>query len=251
MNITVFGPVWIALFVIFEAAVIVFCRCNRNKSREWKLRFMQGFSLFSIIYLLVYKVWLLIDPGYETNLLRELPLNLCNLSLPISFFAAKKDKKVPMAFLFYCCTLGAILALVMPEYGFYDVPFYLPRCIGYWGFHMIALNLGTIYILLGLYQPRLRDIPGSLLVLVCVALFCHLCNFLLLTFVHSNPNYCYTYGLEGNPLTELLMQYIPIPFVYLLPMAIPLAAVDCVMCGLANLGRLGKKKSVQEAEFTK
>ena len=240
MNITVFGPVWIAMLVIFEAAVVVFCTRSKDKSREWKLTFMRRLSLFAVVFLLAYKTWLLFDPGYETNFLREIPLNLCNLSLPISYFAAKKEKKALMAFLYYCCTLGAILALVMPEVGFYDVPIYLPRCIGYWGFHMIALNLGILYVALGLYQPKIRDIPAAMLVLVCVGLFCHLCNYLLRTYLNSNANYCYTYGLEGNPLTELLMKYIPIPFVYLLPMTVPLAAVDCGLCALANIG--GKKK---------
>ena len=242
--ISVFSPIWFLEMLLIPLALWLLTRSLRRKSREEKLRALWLFSIYAIVYLVVYKTILFLDSGYDAQFFNELPINLCNLSLFFALIAARKDCRFLQAFLFYICPLGALMALLMPCDGFYDVPFWLPRCIGYWGFHLAVPVLSLAFTTSGLYRPRYRDIPAALGVLLGIALFDHGVNVLLRPSLCPEANYCFTFGIEGNPLTEFLMRLIPVPALYLLPLMIPAALVLCAMCWLANLPYRKNAKAV-------
>ena len=237
MIISVFSPVWFFTIVLGVAVLVLLSLLMRNNSREQKLHFMKVLSGAGIVFLLAYKVWIFFDPGYDAIFFDELPLNLCNIALVISYFAAKKDQRQLQAFLFFISTWGATMALLMPSDGFYDVPIYLARCIGYWGFHLLVLVISIGYVSLGIYQPRLRDIPYACLMLAGIGALAHGCNTLLRATVSPTANYFFTYGIEGNFITDGLLRLIPCPFIFMLPLLLLLALVDCLVCLLVKIKR--------------
>lgn len=246
MIISVFSPAWFFTIVSGVAVLALLSLLMRNKSREQKLHFMEVLSGLGLIFLLAYKIWIFFDPGYDAIFFDELPLNLCNISLIISYFAAKKDQRQLQAFLFFISTLGAAMALLMPSEGFYDVPIYLARCIGYWGFHLLVLVISIGYASLGIYQPHLRDIPYACLILAALGALAHGCNALLRATVSPTANYFFTYGIEGNFITDALLRLIPCPFIFMLPLLPLLALVDCLMCLLAKI----RRNNAADAEIT-
>lgn len=246
MIISVFSPTWFFAVALGLAVLILLSLLMQKKPREQKLHFMKVLSGAGLVFLLAYKVWIFFDPGYDAVFFDELPLNLCNIALVISYFAAKKDQRLLQAFLFYVSTLGAAMALLTPSEGFYDVPLYLARCIGYWGFHLLVLVISIGYVTLGIYQPRLRDIPYACLMLATLGALAHGCNTLLRATVSPTANYFFTYGINGNFITDALLRLIPRPFIFMLPLLLPLALVDCLMCLLAKT----KRHKAADAEIT-
>ena len=248
MIISVFSPVWYAVMGGYVLCILVLTALLKNKSREKKLLVMEILSIASCVWWIIYKVILYTDPQYEFILANELPLYLCNIALPVSVFAAKKDSRVLQSFLFYGCTLGALMACLTPAEEFCNVPLYLPRCICYWGCHGMVFVLGIGFVTCGLCRPRIRDIGWTCLLLLCVAVLDHVCNALLRATVSETANYSYTYGIEGNPVCELLMKLIPVPCLYLVPAVIPLSVVNVLMYLLT---RIGKKKELSTAKTGK
>ena len=234
MIISVFNPVWCCVIALAPIFILAVTFAGRQKTDAQKQRFLVRLSLVTLLLLVVYKIWLLIDPTYETSIWEELPLNLCNLATLLMVPAVRRNSRLLKAFLYYCAPLGAIMALVMPSEGFYDVPVYLLRCIGYWISHLLVLIVPILLVTLGSYRPRFRDIPAALLLLLGLALVAHGANCIIRPSICPETNFFFTFGIDGNPVTGLLMQLIPIPFVYLLPMLLPLAAVDCGLCALAG-----------------
>ena len=70
----------------------------------------------------------------------------------------------------------------------------------------------------GLYRPRLRDLPGTILTVLLVAFAAFVINLLLRwSGLHPKANYFYSVETEGNFLLEIFHRWIPVPFLYLLP----------------------------------
>lgn len=214
---------------VMAAALVGVYFLLRKKQRKEKLNFMMGLSLFVLLYLLVYKAFLSQEPEADFIIWNELPLHLCNISGILAFFGAWKDRRTLQGMCFFECTIGAVLALLIPTEGFSDVPFFCARGLGYWGFHFLVLFLGLAFVVSGVFQPRFSDIPKANGLGVLIALGAHGVNLLLRATVYSEANYFYTFGLEGSAVAEKIFGLIPIPFLCVLPVSILIMAVDCIL----------------------
>ena len=242
MLLTVFSLPWFCIMALCTALTAVLPLLLRRKTRDEKRDFLYKLSMATLVYFLLYKIWLFADPTYETTIFEELPANLCNLALILMPLAVRADSRELMGLLFFECPLGGLMALLMPSEGFYDVPVFLLRNIGYWGTHVMVIVLCVSLVTLGIYRPKLSDIPVSVLILFVVGLFVHGFNTVLRATVCPDVNYFFTYGIEGNPVTELLMKWIPYPFFFFLPVAPPLGLVNLGFYGLVKLGQRKKEK---------
>lgn len=237
MILSVFSPSWFIIMALCAGFCVGIPLFFRGKTQEERENFLYKLSLFTIGFFILYKIWLFCDPTYDTSIWEELPTNLCNVGTLLMPLAIKKDVRWLRGLIFFDCPLGGLMALLMPSEGFYDVPVYLLRNIGYWGTHSLILILSLSLVTLGIYRPRFSDIPKSIAALFTLAFLNHILNTVLRATVCAESNFCFTYGIEGNPVTEWMMKLIPVPFLFLLPAAGPLF--------LANLGFLrlaGRKK---------
>ena len=148
----------------------------------------------------------------------ELPLHLCNINMILIPIAVMKDRRSLMSFCFFLGPLGALMALLMPGNGFEGYSILLPRMIGYYGTHFMVIIEALALATFGLYRPRFRDFPGTLLTILVISIAVFCVNLLLrATGLHPKANYFYSVETEGNFLLELFHRWIPIPYLYLMP----------------------------------
>ena len=224
-----FSLLWFLSLGVTVALAVFLALFFRSRSEREKRSFIGAFSIALFLFWILYKVWLYVVPDFEFEFWSELPFHLCNIAMPIAAIGAYKNSRVCQGICYFCCSIGAVFALLLPVDGFYDVPFLTPQGIGYWGYHFLVLLLCVSFVLLGVYHPRLSDIPKVCLTLFLIACGIHALNLVLRATVYAEANYCYTFGLSGNPVTEFLCRLIPVPLLYLLPCLVLLMAVDLLL----------------------
>lgn len=234
-----FNAVWFAMVAVVVLAAVAFGLLLKRHDREWRRHALFWLAVFALVYFVVYKWVLYLDPAYNEPPLGELPLHLCNISVVLALFATGLDNRTLQAFCLCCGGLAALMGLVTPVEGFADVSIFLPRMIGYYGFHGLACILG--FSMLAIYRPRWRDLGWLMVFCVVLMAAVHVVNVVMRATVFPGANYFFTFGLPGNPVLGPLYALIPVPLVYELPLLAVVAAVFAmftVACGV------GKNESI-------
>lgn len=225
-----------ALFCITFAAcivlLIVVSLLMRKRSEKAKRALIAIVAVLTFIGFFVYKYFISIDKEYDAitqnmggfNWWGELPLHLCNINLILIPIAVLTMKKPLLSFCFFVAPIGALMALLMPANGFSGYSILLPRMIGFYGIHFIIIILALSIVTFGLYRPKFRDLPFTILTLFLVALVVFGINMLFrVTGLHPKANYFFSVETEGNFLLEIFHKWIPVPFLYLIPSILILA----------------------------
>lgn len=156
---------------------------GRNAFRKTVALLMMADELFKDVSLLVLGLW---TPEY-------LPLHLCNINLFVVTFHAFRPGKPLGLYLYTVCIPGALAALLFPSWTV------LPP----WNFMYLHSTLAHILLVLypvaltvaGDIRPEPKQLPKSLMILVCLAVMAALVNICLGTnfffLDHADP---------GNPL---------------------------------------------------
>ena len=228
-----FNALFFATFAAFILVLVVASLIMRKRSDRAKRIVIAVTALIGLVGFFLYKYFLSIDKEYDAvtqnmggfNWWGELPLHLCNINLILIPIAVLSKKKPLMSFCFFVAPLGALMALMMPANGFSGYSLLLPRMIGFYGIHFLIIIAALAIVTFGLYRPRFRDIPLTLLTIVIIALIVFGINMLFrYTGLHPKANYFYSVETEGNFLLEIFHKWIPVPFLYLLPAIVILAA---------------------------
>ena len=96
--------------------------------------------------------------------------------------------------------------------------------IGFYGIHFIIIICALAIATLGLYRPKFRDLPLTILTIFLIALVVFGINMLFrVTGLHPKANYFFSVETEGNFLLEIFHKWIPVPFLYLIPSVLILA----------------------------
>jgi uncharacterized membrane protein YwaF len=175
---------------------------------------------------LLYFNWLSLDAEYLStqnigrfNVLDELPLHLCNVNMLIIPLALLSKRRVLLVFCCLSAPLGAFMALASPVAAFSESSILPPRNIGYYSSHALLIVAGTSLATLKLCRPDFRDLPPATAIMLVMLVATHLVNAVLrLSGASSDANYFFTYGPDGTTALEGLWRFIPIPFVYELPL---------------------------------
>lgn len=241
-----FNGLYIGVYVVLIFLLAVVSWFLRGKAFEVRRNVLSAMCAFSLVGFFAYKFFLARDAEYRVlyesyggfNWWRELPLQLCNINMmliPISVF--KKNKPL-MAFCFFVGSLGAIMALAIPAYGFEGYSIFLPRMLGFYGTHYLLVMEALALVTFGLYEPELKDLPGTVVLLFLIAFLLHAFNMVLRwTGICLNANYFYTVEPEGNAALELFRRWIPLPYLYLLPCVAGLVPYMLVVLGIYRLIR--------------
>lgn len=227
--IAAFSAWWFVFLALTVGGLILSRLLLGKKSRKTQLRFLLFTGIAVFVYLAVYKVCLSLDTTYDFSWWNELPLNLCNLAPIFLILAAAFDKKPLFSYLYFNCTLGALVALAAAEVEFIDVKLLSARGLGYWGFHFLVLFLALAPIVIGTYRPRYRDILPSAGLIFLSAAIAHVINVLMRATVYEKANFFFTFGLEGNPIAEPLYNLLPVPLLWLIPVLPIYIAVGALM----------------------
>lgn len=199
-----------------------------HDTMQSKKEFIKRFNIFVIIFWILYKTILSMDPTYTFNFWNELPLHLCNISCILFLIASIKDWDLLRGLCFFTGTLGIFFAFLMPDANFAYISCVSPKAIGYWGYHSLMLVQSVSLITLNIIQPTKKDVTNIVTLLALLCLSIHGINLLLRATVYSQANYFYTFGIQGNIITDFLLQKIPYPFLFMIPIVLPLWIV-CVL----------------------
>ena len=221
-----FNALFCLCFGFFVLLLIVASLLLKNKSERARQTVLVAACLVTLVGYFVYKYLLSLDADYNVitanmggfNWWGELPLQLCNINMILIPIAVLRKSRPLMCFSFFIGPLGALMALVMPGNGFSGYSLLLPRMLGYYGTHFMIVIEGLALVCFGLFRPRLRDIPRTVLTILVIALVIFGINMLLRwSGLHPKANYFFSVETEGNFLLELFYSWIPYPFLYLLP----------------------------------
>ena len=225
-NFKPFNALFFAVFAAFIVLLIIVSLIMRKRSEKAKRIVIGVTCLVTLVGFFVYKYFLSIDTAYDEitnnmggfNWWGELPLQLCNINLILIPIAVLTMKKPLLSFAFFVAPLGALMAILMPANGFAGYSLLLPRMIGFYGTHFIIVIAGLAIATFGLYRPKFKDIPFTVLTISIIALIVFGINMLLrVTGLHPHANYFFSVETEGNFLLEIFHKWIPVPFLYLIP----------------------------------
>ena len=248
-----FNTLFLVVFAAFLLLLILASLLLRGKSERTKRTVLVTACLLTFIGYFIYKYYLSLDADYNVitanmggfNWWGELPLQLCNINMMLIPIAVLRKSRPLMCFGFFVAPLGALMALVMPGNGFDGYSLLLPRMLGYYGTHFMIVIEGLAIVCFGLYRPKFRDLPRTVLAAFLIALVIFGVNMLLRwSGLHPKANYFFSVETEGNFLLEIFYRWIPIPFLYLIPallILVPYMAI--ITSGFAISDRVRKGKA--------
>lgn len=240
MIISTFNYTWFLLLLLSAAYSVFITKKFKDKTEKEKITFMfRQAIVFSVCWIL-YKIGIGLDPEYTLfEFWNELPLQPCNTVIWLSVVAATTNNKSIMAYTFYAGILFALLALIMPSPGFYDINFFTARGLGYYLTHWFVIITGILYASLGLFKLDSKSALRASLTYLEIAAIMHLVNILMRATVYPEASYYYTFGNKDNAILTKVREIIPINLIYLVPFAAisyPVFLFENVV--LKNLGRL-------------
>ena len=252
-----FNPVFLIALAAFLGILVISSLLLRRRSERTRQIVLSSACLVTLIGFFFYKYALSLDADYNVitanmggfNWWGELPLHLCNVNMILIPIAVLRKNRPLMAFGFFLGPLGAMMALCMPGNGFEGYSLLLPRMLGYYGTHFMIVIEGLAIVCFGLYRPRFRDLPRTVLAVFAVAFCIFLINLLLRrSGLHPHANYFFTVETEGNALLELFYGWIPLPYLYEIPCIGILAVyMTLITGGFALADRLRARKSTEAA----
>ena len=221
-----FNMEFLVTFGAFLALLILASLLLRKKSEKTRQGVLVAACLVTFVGFFFYKYYLSLDGPYNLliaerggfNWWGELPLHLCNINMILIPIAVLRRSRPLMCFCFFVAPLGALMALLMPGNGFDGYSLLLPRMLGYYGTHFMIVIEGLAIVCFGLYRPKFRDLPRTVLAALLITLVIFGINMLLRwSGLHPKANYFFSVETEGNFLLEIFYKWIPVPFLYLMP----------------------------------
>lgn len=238
MIIDSLNAAWWLMFAVQAILIILIWITFGKKSVKAKERLIIGLWVFTMIYLIAYKYYLVeLSTAYETTFWKELPLNLCQVASIFALPAIVSRNRILRGFCAFVGTVCSLMGMLMPVAGFYNIPLLSGESIGFYGFHGLVFVICVSFFTLGLYRPQVKDVPKIMLFLAFTALVVHGINWVLRAMVSPEANYFFTYDPEGNPILAIFKNMIDIPYVYELPLLVPVGIVLALVSLL-----FGKKK---------
>ncbi len=251
-----FNKVFCVTFAAFIILLIVASLALRKKTEKTRCAVLVGACLLTLAGFFVYKIFLSMDSEFDVltasmggfNWWGELPLQLCNINMILIPIAVMRRSRPLMCFGFFMAPLGALMALVMPGNGFSGYSLLLPRMLGYYGTHFMIVIEGLALVCFGLYRPKFRDLPRTVLAALLITLAIFGVNMLLRwSGLHPKANYFFSVETEGNFLLEIFHKWIPVPFLYLMPALLILVPyMALVTACFAIAGRAGAGRAEKE-----
>lgn len=247
-----FNPLFFATFAAFLLLLVIASLLLKNRSEKAKKAVLITACLLTFVGFFVYKYMLSIDTAYDEivkdtrggfSWWAELPLQLCNINMILIPIGVALNNRGIKSFCFFLAPLGALMALIMPGQGFNGYPIVLPRMIGYFGTHFMIVIEGLALATFGLYRPRFKDFPKTLLTFVILLLVIFGINLLLIkTGLYDHANYFFAMEPEGISLLELFWSWIHIPCLYLAPGAVILLVYMSIVTAPFEIAEKARKK---------
>jgi uncharacterized membrane protein YwaF len=220
MIVEQFNAVHIFAFTVLPAALFggLFFGL-RGRGGKVKENVLLTICVFNAALYFVYKAYqALWYDGYEFVLVYNLPLHVCNLNLFLLPLAIRLRSRTMTAFQVYFGSPLAFFALFAIDPSFRGAPFLEFTCLTYYYYHGMLTVMPLLLPVFGMFAPSVRDAWKPVLMMAGLTFAIHIINIIMRTTgIADNANYFYTFGLSGDPFTEMFRRLIPFDFFFLLP----------------------------------
>lgn len=157
------------------------------------------------------------------NLLRQM-LQVCNFNfilLPICLF---KKNEICRQYLFFFSMPAALSTFVAYPSDVQQAMWYDIVCLNFWIDHACIVIVPLLMIASKRFKPEQKYVKIILICVVAYFLMAFVGDWALNEFSFENIHYNYSYTMNDGGIMVLkpIYKLIPIPFVYLLPLAVPL-----------------------------
>ena len=254
----------ILILLFFPTLAILSYFLFKGKSEKSKLIFI--WSIFIFTFVITYSTYIVsLITNYNntrTNFFSELPLHMCSINVlfyPIFFALRNKFPKwlssTTFAYMYFLGSMGAFVAMVVTAP--YDcvgegVNLLRYNVLSYWLKHGFIFITPFIYVALGFYRPRFKDIFKGIAFYICLLMIMEYFNLVSTQLNYkigstAVSNYFYAATGEGTAVLEIVWKWIPIEFVYLLPfsvIAVPIFFLLYLPFGIVDLINKNKKNKV-------
>ncbi|MDO4378576.1 MAG: YwaF family protein [Erysipelotrichia bacterium] len=229
LNISVFNKVWWTILSLQFVIVIILKFTIGTQPIDKIMHFMKGFSIFNLIYLFIYKFTMSKDDNFDFNIWNELPLYLCNIGSILAFCATKYNNQTFMGFCYCVGTVGALMAYLMPEENFVDIPLFSCRALGFYGYHGLLIIINLSFKTLGLFNPNFHILKEIIILCIIIVLLVHTINILLRRNIYPEANYMFTVE-PTNSVLEKIYKICPVKCIYLYLLLPLVALLYLLMC---------------------
>jgi uncharacterized membrane protein YwaF len=220
MIIEPFNLIHILSFTVLPAGL--FCLLFlllRNKTQDKQRRVLFIICCFNAALYAVYKFYqAFFYDGYDFIFAYNLPLHFCNLNLILLPLAIWLRNKVLMAYQIYFGTLLAFFALFTIDPAFRGEPFFEFTCLVYFYYHGMLAVMPLTLLAFKQCTPAFKTAWKPVALMVAVTFVMHIVNVTLrVTGLAEEANYFFTFGLRGDPFTEIFWRIVPFNFFFLIP----------------------------------
>ena len=216
IRIKVFGAGWWFYMILMFLTLGLVTYAGKDLPFERKRLYLLGISITEYLILRLYK-FALKDIRDDSNYYNELPCYLCNQSTILCIIGCQTLNRIFMSYCVSVGTLGALLALTMPDRYNRDQILFSKQAFGFYGYHGLLVVTCLAFYTLGLYDPRPIDAIWPMLMTFVLACIAHLINmFLRKTGLNPISNYVFTYDPD-NAIFGMLYKWWPVPLFYLIP----------------------------------
>jgi len=185
-----------------------------------------------------------LTPGEYGGLL---PLELCNIGAFVLPFTVLFKKRFLFVFSFYINLIGALLAFILIPDALHQRFFLHPQFLDFFIIHANLIAVPFAMIACGWYKFRLKDTVFATTLFYALGLILLVINLFLeaINWPGDHTNYLFIMGPRGFPILNELYDWIPIPFVYLLPV-LPLFLGYCILVTLPIVKRSEWREQFKE-----
>lgn len=238
---------------IFLAMPIIFAIIYQKKSEKTKnilIWVLLGLAMLMTWGIFIYSLF--VDENQRLHFWKRLPLHMCSIN-PILYMIAfgLRNKKprfsaIMMKYIFYVGSPGALLGLLIPAGDCVNKSFLEYNVYSYWIKHGLIFNIPIILVMLGYYQPKIKDTFIAAGILFCFVVGMYGVNLLFSYFsklqgINDIVNFFYSREPE-NFLLEFFWKLIPIELIYMFPLVIIVIPIFLIYYGIYYLCYIVNKK---------
>lgn len=185
-----FGPlhlIWLAAgFVIIVANCLLYRRLGEKGRKNWRITMaalLLADELFMLIPMFI----------FDTFHVKYLPFELCSINIFIVAWHVWKPNELTDNFLYTVCIPGALAALLFPSWT--KLPAWNYMMIHSFTVHILLMMYPLVLTVGGDIQPKLKELPKSLLLLSALAAVALVLNLMW------DTNFMFLMkATKGNPL---------------------------------------------------
>ena len=227
IRIKVFNIGWwfyVILTVVMLGIISVFLR---QYPEDVRLKMILYLSIIEYIILRFYK-YSLKDIRDDYSWYNEWPCYLCNQSTIMCILACLLNSQIIMSFCVTVGTMGALLAVFMPDRYNRDQLLFSKQAFGFYGYHGLLITTCLLFYTAGLYEAKPVHCLWGMFFTFLLASLGHIINIILRkTGLNEHANYVFTCEPD-NEVMEKMYQMIPIRLVYLTPIMLGFGIVSFI-----------------------